>query len=168
MKTNINTSINFNGKEYINDNLSHFTTDVLLFLKDIKEYNYISYNSKNYVTNDGKKRKLDNINEINEKIDEKCNVYFLLDSNNDLLYVGKSLNIKKRLKEHLIECNQSTSSKIVNVHNHLDECKKTNKDLVIRYMTMEVEPASLYGTIEGIIISECNQSGKKIWNIRKS
>ena len=46
----------------------------------------------------------------NKNIDDS-GVYLILSSNNQLLYVGKSKDIRNRLHQHLINCPQKTNSK---------------------------------------------------------
>ncbi|MDE6441592.1 MAG: GIY-YIG nuclease family protein, partial [Clostridia bacterium] len=58
-----------------------------------------------------------------DNIDVVGNVYFIFNGK-ALLYVGKSLNVKNRLHQHLVKCNKKTYSKIQAVHEYLKEKHK--------------------------------------------
>ena len=97
------------------------------------------------------------------------NVYILLNEDKDILYVGKSKSIKKRIKEHLVKCSSSTSSQIQNVYDFLKEKNLSGKDNIKIYIfVLNVEPNEYYGTIEGLIINDLiKKSNNTCWNVRQ-
>ncbi len=49
---------------------------------------------------------------IIEKLPQLCGVYYFFDSNNNLIYIGKSTNIKNRVKSHLLNCKTKKAAEI--------------------------------------------------------
>lgn len=93
------------------------------------------------------------------------NVYFIFDEDK-LLYVGKSLNIKQRLCQHLIKCNKKTYSKIQEVQKYLKEQSKSK----LSYCAIEVDIEQFYGTVEGMIIKYIHDHKTDFpdnWNLRE-
>lgn len=102
---------------------------------------------------------------IDTTIRAKGNVYFIFDDKK-LLYVGKSLDIKQRLRQHLIKCSKKTYSKIQDVQKYL----KDNRILSLSYCAIEVSVEKFYGTVEGMIIKYIHQHESDFlynWNLRE-
>lgn len=60
--------------------------------------------------------------EIIEKLPQKTGVYYFLNSSEEIVYVGKSINIHKRILQHL---NNHSTRKSVEMINHIAEVKYT-------------------------------------------
>ena len=86
------------------------------------------------------------IKDINN-IDFNVGIYFILSSEKNLLYVGKSLDVKKRLKEHLIEKAESTSSSMFKINLYL---RKKNQKFLYYYAIKTTRNCN--ASIEGILI----------------
>lgn len=102
---------------------------------------------------------------INTTIRAKGNVYFIFDDKK-LLYVGKSLKIKQRLRQHLIKCSKKTYSKIQDIQEYL----KANSLLKLSYCAIEVSEEKFYGTVEGMIIKYIHEHESDFlynWNLRE-
>lgn len=111
--------------------------------------------------------KLDNTDEIVKEI--VGNVYFIF-NDKKLLYVGKAKNLKNRLRQHLINCSSSTSSKIQSVHECLTELEKNGNPLLLSYCAISIKPEKYYGTVEGMIIDYIHSNKdyfKDNWNLRE-
>jgi hypothetical protein len=101
------------------------------------------------------------------------NVYLIFKGNGQCLYVGKSKDIHKRIREHLEKNNKnskgiySTSSKIENVYSYLGP--GCNKRKILKIATIEVDPSSMYGAVEGYLIQHYWSLTPKeaIWNIKE-
>ena len=75
-------------------------------------------------------------------------VYFIISSDkNKLLYFGKSISVKNRLKAHLIEKAESVSSEMFKINDYL---KKTKTNCVFYYV-LETQKNN-NSTIEGVLI----------------
>lgn len=117
-------------------------------------------------------RKLTTADKIDEGIDNS-GIYFLLSYEEDkLLYVGKSKNIKQRLKDHLIQCNAKTYSHIEDVSQYLRDRQNKNLQLKIKYCAIQVDDSKYNATVEGAIIDYIlNNSGdpffSECWNKRE-
>ena len=93
------------------------------------------------------------------------NVYFIFD-NDKLLYVGKSLDVSQRLRQHLIKCNKKTYSKIQSVQTYLED----NDLKTLSFCVIRVTEERFYGTIEGMIIKYIHDNQGKFpdnWNLRE-
>jgi DNA polymerase-3 subunit epsilon len=51
-----------------------------------------------------------------EALPEKCGVYYMLDAKKEIIYVGKSINIKKRIKQHFSKTNKKADRLLQYVH----------------------------------------------------
>lgn len=97
-------------------------------------------------------RKLATPDKIDDEIDNS-GIYFILSYEEDkLLYVGKSKNIKQRLKNHLIQCNVKTNSHIEDVSQHLCDRQSKKMPLKIKYCAIHVDDPKYNATVEGTII----------------
>lgn len=117
-------------------------------------------------------RKLITSDKIDDEIDNS-GIYFILSYEEDkLLYVGKSKNIKQRLKDHLIQCNAKTYSHIEDVSQYLCNRQSNNLPLKIKYCAIRVDNSKYNATVEGTIIDYIlNNSGdsffSECWNKRE-
>lgn len=91
--------------------------------------------------------KLNPKSKIIDNISFNVGIYFILSSEKKLLYIGKSLNVKKRLKDHLIEKPESTSSSMFKINSYLRE---KNQKLLYYYAIETNENCN--ASIEGILI----------------
>ncbi len=108
------------------------------------------------------------INKVTAKKDEKGYVYFIFDSTSSMcLYVGKSNDLKKRLKDHLVKPSTSTNSKYEDLKNYV-----LSGSTIVYFDYIKIDPVELYGAAEGQFISyfeeihSTNGTLKKFWNIR--
>jgi hypothetical protein len=108
------------------------------------------------------------INKVSAKKDEKGYVYFVFDATGSMcLYVGKSNDLKKRLREHLVKPSKSTNSKYEVLHKFILDGATT-----LYFDYIKIDPSELYGAAEGQFISyfedihTTNGTLKKFWNIR--
>ena len=97
-------------------------------------------------------------------------IYFIFNEDESkVLYVGKSQDIKKRLKEHLCKCSASTSSHIDDVIEYL-KSKKDAKELHLKYCVLNTKDNKHNATIEGALIDymieSCDSRFKECWNKR--
>ena len=139
-------------------------------IDDTKKFT-IRYNSAEITkdTSDSKtvSYKLDNTDEIAKEI--VGNVYFIF-NDKKLLYVGKAKNLRNRLRQHLINCTSSTSSKIHFVQEYLEKLLSERKPLSLSYCAISIEPEKYYGTVEGMIIDYIHSKKdyfKDNWNLRE-
>lgn len=162
---NCDTVIDFNRKDAVKE-----------FFKCVKdESKIISYGGDvilriEYKNGKVSKRTLN----TSESIDVSgSGIYFILSAEgNNLLYIGKAQNLLNRLKQHLIECPESTHSHIKDVHQYLLERKKNNDLLQIGYSVLETTNPKHNAIIEGYLIDYAlsNKSDsffEKCWNIRE-
>lgn len=161
----VDATISYNGKKYDINN-DDFVKDLIQEIKISTVVKTITY-VDNVITIKDDVITLNSNDSID--VGKKCNVYFILNMNNDILYVGKSLEIEDRLKQHLIKKPKGTHSKIIQVHKHLNSTKTQS----IKYHAIKIEPKNLYGSIEGILISyfkrnKKNTSVSHIWNIKEN
>lgn len=64
----------------------------------------------------------------------KNGIYFILDYElKHLLYIGKSQDVKDRLKQHLIECASTTNSHIIDVYEYLLQRKAKSEFIGVKY-----------------------------------
>ena len=101
-------------------------------------------------------------------IDFNVGIYFILSSEKNLLYVGKSLDVKKRLKEHLIEKAESTSSSMFKINSYL----RNKNQKFLYYYAIETTRncnASIEGTLIDYAIKERENDSffKDLFNERK-
>lgn len=95
-------------------------------------------------------------------------IYFILSSDkNHILYVGKSKNLKERLKEHLISCSASTSSHIESVYDYL----LSHNEKSLYYCIMKTDDGQHNAAIEGILLDyiyehKTEEFFSQCWNSR--
>lgn len=99
-------------------------------------------------------------------------IYFILNDKEDkVLYIGKSQKLKDRLKQHLIECNKSTSSHIQDVLDYLLDRQKKGLSLCIKYCVINTGDDKNNAAIEGILLDyifgSSNRMFEECWNKRK-
>lgn len=128
----------------------------------------IEYKDSSLVSQQNNSTQKLNIKQGNIKEDKENNIYFICNETGKILYVGKSLNINYRIKQHLLSCSKSTGSKIENVSELLKKYEAEKKELKIYYCSIKVEPKQFYGTIEGMLISYFTDNKNKggEWNIK--
>ena len=94
-----------------------------------------------------------------ETIDVEDNIYFIFDDKRNLLDVGKSKDIRGRLKQHFVSKPQGTSSKIEELQKYvLDEQRFT-----LYVSTLKIDPAKYYQMAEAFYIDRFSPP----WNNRK-
>ena len=112
--------------------------------------------------------KLNPKSKIIDNISFNVGIYFILSSEKKLLYIGKSLDVKKRLKEHLIEKSESTSSSMFKINSYL---RKKNQKFLYYYAieTTRNCNASIEGTLIDYAIKERENDSffKDLLNERK-
>ena len=97
-------------------------------------------------------------------------IYFIFNEDGSkVLYLGKSQDLKKRLKEHLYKCPASTSSHIDDVIEYL-KSKKGTKELHLKYCVLNTKDNHHNAAIEGALIDymmeSCDSCFKECWNKR--
>ena len=125
-----------------------------------------------YINGELKKIILKTQSEIDKNI--SCGgIYFLISyEETELLYLGKSQQLKNRLKQHLSECSVSTNSHILDVYKYLVQRKNDNKELKIKYGIINSESNKFNATAEGLLIDYIMQNKEKelfknCWNVRE-
>lgn len=122
----------------------------------------------------GKLRKIeiDFTNDIDASI-TKGGIYFIFSGDgNRLLYIGKSKDLKNRLKQHLIACTLSTYSHIQDVLNYLKEQKIRKEKLVLQYCIINSVDDKHNAAIEGALIDYIQENKENevllsdCWNTR--
>lgn len=108
------------------------------------------------------------ISQVKAKNKEKGYIYFLFDDTGKFcLYIGKSNDLRERLKQHLDKPNPSTNSKYSDVVKYVQRGKTT-----IYFDYLKVTPEDLYGAAEGQFIAffesihESNNTIEEFWNKR--
>lgn len=147
---NCNVGMSINGTAITAENIIDFikTSAVKKHVISYDEGTLYSYTDPKGVA----QRKLATPDKIDDEIDNS-GIYFILSYEEDkLLYVGKSKNIKQRLKNHLIQCNVKTYSHIEDVSQHLCDRQSKKLPLKIKYCAIRVDDSKYNATVEGTII----------------
>ena len=99
-------------------------------------------------------------------------IYFILsEDEKNILYVGKSRQLKNRLKQHLIECPASTNSHIYDTYNYLLQQVEAKHQAKIKYCVINTTDHSKNAAIEGILLDYIekhrnDEMFKYCWNSR--
>ena len=73
-----------------------------------------------------------------KELPEQIGVYYFIDSNDIPIYIGKSLNIKKRIQQHL-NSNSSKSDKIKNRYSHIRYLETKSELLALIIESQEIK-----------------------------
>lgn len=157
--------INISCKSVVEDAISEMQNNVL----KIKYSNSINKNTwKRVANNDFQNIKgsipiNDNIYAIMVKVNIKTETS-IIDKNNyyEVRYIGKSNDIRKRLRSHLVYKSNETSSCLENVKKHV--LGSSTKELYIS--TIQVIPHQLNSYVESLLLHHFNN--KNVWYTRKS
>ena len=118
--------------------------------KNVKKY-WIRYKN-------GKSSMVDSICQLNTEDEISSEIkggglYFILSSDGEkLLYVGKSKNLRARLRQHLVKCSESTYSHIQDVCKYLQEKQESQEELSLSYCVVNTTDNTCNATIEGALI----------------
>lgn len=113
--------------------------------------------------------------DTNNKIDSAIKgggIYFIISYEQDkLLYIGKSKDLKSRLRQHLIKCALSTGSHISDLIKYLKERKNQGKVLAVKYCiintAVNINNAAIEGALIDYVINNKSDSFfDKCWNSR--
>lgn len=158
--------INISSKSVVQDAISEMQNKLL----KIKYSNSINKsNWKQVADNDFKIISVkipvnDNIYAIMVKVNTKTETAIIDENNNyyEVRYIGKSNDIRKRLRSHLVYKSNKTSSCLENVKKHI--LGSSTKELYIS--TIQVIPHELNSYVESLLLHHFNN--KNIWYTRKS
>lgn len=135
--------------------------------KQINKNFYIIYKNKNSLeltdANDIEELvKEDNFSDLSN--DSTCRYVYVIFKENDEnpVYVGKTADIKKRLKEHMKKKAASTYSKLYNVYKSLNVEKETRFNIAV----LEIKPEKFYSAVEGLLITHYGTTDNGGWNER--
>lgn len=106
-----------------------------------------------------------NFDSFNKEIKDikKDKFVYLIYNNDCCLYVGKAINIRTRLKNHLYKNTIGTKSKISEVYNLIDS---TAGKLELKIKILDINPSNIYSTIEGLLIDHFEKNNQAEWNKR--
>lgn len=114
-----------------------------------------------------------NVEEI-EALPEKTGVYYMLDQNERVIYVGKSINIRKRIKQHFQQINPKSNKLYQRVHSIRFEI--TGSDLVaflmenheIKLLQPEINRSARHNTFPYFISLAEDLDGYLVFEIHKN
>ena len=106
--------------------------------------------------------KKDNIYVIMIKVKTKTKIFDEDTNYYEVKYIGKSYNIRKRLRNHLVCKSKKTSSCLQHVKDYV--LRSSTKEVYIS--TIEVIPRELNSYVESLLLKQFNS--KNVWYTRKS
>ena len=125
------------------------TPKVMKYSKSINEVNWTNIADSDFQKIRLSIPKKDNIYVIMIKVETKTEIF---DKNNNyykVKYIGKSYNIRKRLRSHLVYKSKKTSSCLKEVKEYI--LNSSTKELYIR--TIEVKPRELNSYVESLLLN---------------
>ena len=138
------------------------TPKVMKYSKSINEVNWTNIADSDFQKIRLSIPKKDNIYVIMIKVETKTEIF---DKNNNyykVKYIGKSYNIRKRLRSHLVYKSKKTSSCLDNVKKHV--LGSSTKELYIS--TIQVIPHELNSYVESLLLNHFY--GGNVWYTRTS
>lgn len=138
------------------------TPKVMRYSKSINEVNWTNIADSDFQKIRLSIPKKDNIYVIMIKVETKTEIF---DKNNNyykVKYIGKSYNIRKRLRCHLVYKSKKTSSCLKEVKEYI--LNSSTKELYIR--TIEVKPRELNSYVESLLLNHFDDGD--VWYTRTS
>ena len=138
------------------------TPKVMKYSKSINEVNWTNIADSDFQKIRLSIPKKDNIYVIMIKVETKTEIF---DKNNNyykVKYIGKSYNIRKRLRSHLVYKSKKTSSCLKEVKEYI--LNSSTKELYIR--TIEVKPRELNSYVESLLLNHFDDGD--VWYTRTS
>ena len=138
------------------------TPKVMKYSKSINEVNWTNIADSDFQKIRLSIPKKDNIYVIMIKVETKTEIF---DKNNNyykVKYIGKSYNIRKRLRCHLVYKYKKTSSCLKEVKEYI--LNSSTKELYIR--TIEVKPRELNSYVESLLLNHFDDGD--VWYTRTS
>lgn len=157
--------VNVDAKKTLEDAISEIKNTipkVMKYSEDIDEVNWTDIANGDFQKIRDKIPKEDNIYVIMIKVETKTEIF---DKNNNyykVKYIGKTYNIRERLRCHLVYKSDTTSSCLKEVKEYI--LNSSTKELYIR--TIEVKPRELNSYVESLLLN--NFDDEDVWYTRKS
>ena len=157
--------VNVDAKKTLEDAISEIKNTipkVMKYSEDIDEVNWTDIANGDFQKIRLSIPKKDNIYVIMIKVETKTEIF---DKNNNyykVKYIGKTYNIRERLRCHLVYKSDTTSSCLKEVKEYI--LNSSTKELYIR--TIEVKPRELNSYVESLLLN--NFDDEDVWYTRKS
>ena len=157
--------VNVDAKKTLEDAISEIKNTipkVMKYSEDIDEVNWTDIANGDFQKIRDKIPKEDNIYVIMIKVETKTEIF---DKNNNyykVKYIGKTYNIRERLRCHLVYKSDTTSSCLKEVKEYI--LNSSTKELYIR--TIEVKPRELNSYVESLLLNHFDDGD--VWYTRTS
>lgn len=157
-------NINVNSKSVIKKAISEMQNNILImqYSNNINVNNWKMMANNNFQTIKGSINQNHNIYAIMVKVNTKGEIVDKNNNHYEIRYIGKSNDIRKRLRNHLVYKSKKTSSCLQNVKKYV--LSSSTKEVYIS--TIEVIPCELNSYVESLLLKYFNN--KNIWYTRKS
>lgn len=146
--------VNVDAKKTLEDAISEIKNTipkVMKYSEDIDEVNWTDIANGDFQKIRDKIPKEDNIYVIMIKVENKTEIYCKDKNYYEVKYVGKSYNIKERLRCHLVYKSDTTNSCLEKVKDYILNNSST-KELYIR--TIKVEPREMNSYVESLLLKK--------------
>ena len=157
--------VNIDSQDILQKAISEIKNDtpkVMKYSKSINEVNWTDIADSDFQKIRLSIPKEDNIYVIMIKVETKTKIF---DKNNNyykVKYIGKTYNIRERLRCHLVYKSDTTSSCLKEVKEYI--LNSSTKELYIR--TIEVKPRELNSYVESLLLNHFDDGD--VWYTRKS
>lgn len=157
--------VNIDSQDILQKAISEIKNDtpkVMKYSKSINEVNWTDIADSDFQKIRLSIPKEDNIYVIMIKVETKTKIF---DKNNNyykVKYIGKTYNIRERLRCHLVYKSDTTSSCLKEVKEYI--LNSSTKELYIR--TIEVKPRELNSYVESLLLNRFDDGD--VWYTRKS
>lgn len=156
--------ININSRKVIQDAVSELENNILKmkYSNNINKKNWRKVADGDFKNIRGNIPVNHNIYAIMVKVNTKGEIVDKNNNHYEIRYIGKSNDIRKRLRNHLVYKSKKTSSCLQNVKKYV--LSSSTKEVYIS--TIEVIPCELNSYVESLLLKYFNN--KNIWYTRKS
>ena len=157
--------INVNAKKTLEDAISEIKNTipkVMKYSEDIDEVNWTDIANGDFQKIRDKIPKEDNIYVIMIKAKTETEIFDKDKNYYEVKYIGKSYNIRERLRCHLVYKSDTTSSCLEKVKEYI--LNSSINELYIR--TIEVKPRELNSYVESLLLDYFNN--ENVWYTRTS
>lgn len=156
--------ININSRKVIQDAVSELENNILKmkYSNNINKKNWRKVADGDFKNIRGNIPVNHNIYAIMVKVNTEGEIVDKNNNHYEIRYIGKSNDIRKRLRNHLVYKSKKTSSCLQNVKKYV--LSSSTKEVYIS--TIEVIPCELNSYVESLLLKYFNN--KNIWYTRKS